>query len=84
MCGSLLARLRTPAPDLKTNDAFNREVEREYDRHELHQSVQTCIALLTHKKKKIYETLMKAIDDGNGGLFVLDCPAEQGRHSSCY
>ncbi|GBP58181.1 hypothetical protein EVAR_86343_1 [Eumeta japonica] len=41
MCGSLLVRLGMPAPDLGKNDAFNRELERkrDYDRHELSQSV---------------------------------------------
>ena len=56
------------------NDAFNRglEREREYDRYELDQSDQTNVALLNPQQKEVYDTLIKATDDGNGGLFFLD------------
>jgi hypothetical protein len=75
MCGSLLAKLGMPAPDRGMRDAFNRELGRgrEYDRHELDQSVQANVPLLNPQQKEVYDTLMKAID-GNGGLFFLDAP----------
>lgn len=81
MCGSLLVRLGMPAPDRGMNDAFNRELEREreYDRHELDQSVQTNVPLLNSQQKEVYDTLMKVIDDGNGGLFFLDAPGGTGK-----
>ena len=81
MCGSLLVKLGMPAPDRGMNDAFNQELEREreYDRHELDQSVQTNVALLNPQQKEVYDTLMKAIDDGNGGLFFLDAPGGTGK-----
>ncbi|XP_053949346.1 uncharacterized protein LOC128857621 [Anastrepha ludens] len=58
------------------NDAFNRELEREreYDLHELIQSVQRNVPLLNPKQREVYDTLINAIDDGNGGLFFLDAP----------
>ena len=70
-----------PAPDRGMNDSFNRELdrEREYDRYELDQSVQTNVPLLNPQQKEVYYTLMKAIDDGNGGLFFLDAPGGTGK-----
>ena len=79
MCGSLLLKLGMPAPDRGMNNTFNRELEHEYDRHELEQSVQTNVPLLNPQQKEVYDTLMKAIDDGNGGLFFLDAPGGTGK-----
>ena len=67
------------------NDAFNQEFECEceYDQHELYQSVQMNVPLLNPQQKKVYDTLIKATDDGNGGLFFSLMPlVELGRHSS--
>ncbi|GBP97984.1 hypothetical protein EVAR_69294_1 [Eumeta japonica] len=63
------------------NDAFNRELECEhdYDRHELSQSVQTNVPLLNPQQREVYGTLMKAVDDENGGLFFLDAPGGTGK-----
>ncbi|CAB3230310.1 unnamed protein product [Arctia plantaginis] len=84
MCGSLLIRLGMPAPNREMNDAFNRELEREreYDQQELDLVVQTNVPLLNSQQKEVYDTLMKAIDDGNGGLYFLDAPGGTG-HCSC-
>ncbi|GBP13165.1 hypothetical protein EVAR_93125_1 [Eumeta japonica] len=69
-----------PASDRGMNDAFNRELERErdHDRHELSQSVQTNVPLLNPQQKEVYEILMKVVDEGNGGLFFLDTPGATG------
>ncbi|KAF8789798.1 hypothetical protein HNY73_007708 [Argiope bruennichi] len=77
----LLVKLRMPAPDREINDAFNRELEleREYDRHKLAQSVQTNVPLLYPQQKEVYDTLMNAIDDVNGGLFFLVAPGGTGK-----
>ncbi|CAB3247106.1 unnamed protein product [Arctia plantaginis] len=81
MCGSLLIRLGMPAPNREMNDAFNRELEREreYDHQELDLVVQTNVPLLNSQQKEVYDTLMKAIDDGNGGLYFLDAPGGTGK-----
>ncbi|XP_050340250.1 ATP-dependent DNA helicase PIF2-like [Bactrocera neohumeralis] len=81
MCGSLLVRLGMPAPDRGMNGAFNTEIEREreYDPHELIQSVQSNVLLLNPKQKEVCDTLINAIDDGNGGLFFLDAPGGTGK-----
>ncbi|XP_053949398.1 ATP-dependent DNA helicase pif1-like [Anastrepha ludens] len=70
-----------PTPDRGMNDAFNRELEREreYDLHELILSVQTNVPLLNPKQREVYDTLINAIDDGNGGLFFLDAPGGTGK-----
>ncbi|AEE09607.1 putative DNA helicase [Cotesia vestalis bracovirus] len=81
MCGNLLIRLGMPAPYREMNDAFNRELEREreYDHQELDLVVQTNVPLLNYQQKKVYDTLMKAIDDENGGLYFLDAPGGTGK-----
>lgn len=79
--GSLLVKLEKPRPDRGINDAFNRELEREreYDRDALNQSVRTNVSLLNPQQKEVYDTLMRAIDDGNGGLLFLDAPGGTGK-----
>ncbi|XP_062525690.1 ATP-dependent DNA helicase pif1 [Bombyx mori] len=81
MCGNLLIRLGMPAPYREMNDAFNRELEREreYDHQELDLVVQTNVPLLNYQQKEVYDTLMKAIDDENGGLYFLDAPGGTGK-----
>ncbi|CAB3226684.1 unnamed protein product [Arctia plantaginis] len=81
MCGSLLIRLGIPDPNREMNDAFNRELERGrgYDHQELDLVVQTNVPLLNSQQKEVYDTLMKAIDDGNGGLYFLDAPGGTGK-----
>ncbi|XP_026463605.1 uncharacterized protein LOC113380822 [Ctenocephalides felis] len=81
MCGNLLIRLGMPAPCREMNDTFNRELEREreYDHQELDLVVQTNVPLLNCQQKEVYDTLMKAIDDENGGLYFLDAPGGTGK-----
>ncbi|CAB3258294.1 unnamed protein product [Arctia plantaginis] len=79
MCGSSLIRLGMPAPNREMNDAFNRELEREREYQELDLVVQTNVPLLNSQQKEVYDTLMKAIDDGNGGLYFLDAPGGTGK-----
>lgn len=79
MGGSLLPRVGMPAPNREMNDAFNRELEREreYDHQELYLVVQTNVLLFHSQQKEVYDTLMRVIDDGNGGLYFLDAPGIQ-------
>ncbi|XP_072380855.1 ATP-dependent DNA helicase pif1-like [Diabrotica undecimpunctata] len=81
MCGNLLIRLGMPAPNREMNDAFNRELEREreYDHQELDLVVQRNVPLLNYQQKEVYDTLMKAIADENGGLYFLDAPGGTGK-----
>ena len=81
MCGSLLVKLGMPSPNREINDVFNRELnrERDYDRDELYQLVQTNVPILNTQQKKVYDTLMNAIGSGNGGTFFLDAPGGTGK-----
>ncbi|XP_068628087.1 uncharacterized protein [Battus philenor] len=81
MCGNLLMRLGMPASNREMNDAFNRELERkrEYDHQELDLVVQRNVPLLNYQQKEVYDTLMKAIADENGGLYFLDAPGGTGK-----
>lgn len=70
-----------PALNREMNDAFNRELEREreYDHQELDLVDQTNVHLLNSQQKEVYDTLMKAIDGGNGDLYFLDAPGGTGK-----
>lgn len=52
MFGSLLVRLGMRAPNRGLNEAFNRELERERDHHELDLVVQTNAPLLNPNKRR--------------------------------
>lgn len=67
MCGNLLVMLGMPTPDRGINDANERELqrERECDKNSLTQLVRTNVPLLNPQQKEMYDTVMKAIDDGN-------------------
>ncbi|CAB3237853.1 unnamed protein product [Arctia plantaginis] len=54
-------------PDVRSTDA------------ELDLVVQKNVPLLNSQQKEVYDTLMKAIDDGNGGLYFLDAPGGTGK-----
>ncbi|XP_072395344.1 uncharacterized protein [Diabrotica undecimpunctata] len=70
-----------PAPNREINDAFNRELEREreYNHQELDLVVQRNVPLLNYQQKEVYDTLMKAIADENGGLYFLHAPGGTGK-----
>lgn len=70
-----------PSPDRGMNDAFEQELQREleYDTDALAQFVHTNVPLLNAQQKKLYDTVMNAIDSGNGGMFFLDAPGGTGK-----
>ncbi|EFN61253.1 Uncharacterized ATP-dependent helicase YHR031C, partial [Camponotus floridanus] len=81
MSGKMLNELGMPAPNRPMHDAFNREFERErqYDTNALSQSVQNKVPLLNQQQKTAYDTIIKAINDGNGGIFFIDAPGGTGK-----
>lgn len=81
MSNKLLIQLGMAAPNRPMHDAFNKELEREqqYDRNALSHAVQTNIPLLNPQQKYVYDTLMKAVNDGAGGFYFLDAPAGTGK-----
>ena len=62
-------------PNRPMHDPFNREFERErqYDTNDLSQSVQSG-ATFKSAAKTAYDTIMKAVYDGNGGICFIDEP----------
>lgn len=81
MSGNLLCKLGTPPPNRSMHDAFNRELEREidFDRVALSQAVRTNVPMLNPEQKQVYDELMQAVDNGNGGIFFLDAPGGTGK-----
>lgn len=81
MCGSALCKLNMPTPNHPMHDVFNRELqrEREYDLNALNEAVRVNVPKLNAQQKNVYDTLIKAIDDGNGGMFFLDAPGGTGK-----
>lgn len=81
VCGRLLSTLGMPAPNLSMHDSFNRELQREqdYDRDELAERVRTNVSLLNANQKNVYDSLMKIVDDGTGGIYFLDAPGGTGK-----
>ncbi|XP_008182252.1 uncharacterized protein LOC103309183 [Acyrthosiphon pisum] len=81
MCGSLLSTLGMPAPNRSTHAAFNFELQREknYDRDEQAERVRKNVPLLNAEQKNVYDSLMKVVDDGTGGIYFLDTPGATGK-----
>ncbi|XP_008181178.1 uncharacterized protein LOC103308839 [Acyrthosiphon pisum] len=81
MCGSLLSTLGMPAPNRSTHAAFNLELPREknYDRDEQAERVRKNVPLLNAEQKNVYDSLMKVVDDGTGGIYFFDAPGGTGK-----
>ncbi|KAF0712672.1 ATP-dependent DNA helicase [Aphis craccivora] len=81
MCGSLLSTLGMPAPNRSTHAAFNLELQREknYDRDERVKRVRKNVPLLNAEQKNVYNSLMKVVDHGTGGIYFLDAPGGTGK-----
>ena len=70
-----------PVANRPMHDPFNREFERErqYNTNALSQSVQNKVPLLNQQQKTAYDTIIKAVYDGNGGIFSIDAPGGTGK-----
>ncbi|XP_060864364.1 uncharacterized protein LOC132940673 [Metopolophium dirhodum] len=81
MCGSLLSTLGMPAPNRSRHAAFNLELQREknYDLDEQAEIVRKNVPLLNSEQKNVYDSLMKVVDDGTGGIYFLDAPGGTGK-----
>lgn len=81
MSGKILTQIHMPAPNRQSRDVLNRELEREraYNTATLQQQVQRNVPLLNEQQKSAYDQLLKAVDDGYGGLFFLDAPGGTGK-----
>lgn len=81
MTGKLLHDVSMPSPNRSMHDAFELELNREkdYDVNALAVEVQRNCSLLTPEQKAVYDILMKAVDDRQGGIFFLDAPGGTGK-----
>lgn len=53
--------------------------ETQYDSEALRETVQRNVLLLNQQQKYAYDTLMKVVNDGTGGIFFLDFPGGTGK-----
>ena len=65
-----------PVPNCPMHDAFNREFEREqqYNTNALNQSVHSKMPFLNQQQKTAYDKIVRAVYDGNGGIFFINAP----------
>lgn len=63
------------------HDALNQELSREtqYDTETLREIVHRNFPILNPQQKYTYDTLIKVINDGTGGLYFLDAPGGTGK-----
>lgn len=81
MSNKLLCQLGMAAPNRPMHDAFHQELQREksYDLNTLKESIQINLPLLNEEQKYVFDTLMKVINDGTGGIYFLDAPGGTGK-----
>lgn len=79
--GNTLNNLGMNSPDREMHQAFNRELERErdYDIETLSQTVRESVPKLNMQQKNVYETMMNAIRQKQGGMYFLDAPGGTGK-----
>jgi len=51
----------------------------DFDRDELAERVQTNVSLLNVEQNNVYDSLMKVVDDGTGGIYFIDAPGGTGK-----
>lgn len=76
-----LAQLGIIAPNRSTNDIYTREVHREqsYDINELNIFVQSNVSKLQTEQIRVYDKIMRAVNNENGGFYFLDAPGGTGK-----
>jgi CRISPR/Cas system-associated endonuclease/helicase Cas3 len=53
--------------------------EKSYKLNNLKELIQINLPLLNEKQKYVFDTLMKIINDGTGGIYFLDAPGGTGK-----
>lgn len=63
------------------HDALNHELQREqqYDIDALAETVRTNVSQLNQQQKNAYNTLIKAVNNGSGGIYFLDAAGGTGK-----
>lgn len=81
MANKVLPQLGMISPNRPMHAAFNQEMEREqqYDCNELSENLRFNIPKMNDQQKNAYDTIMKAVNDGSGGIYFLDAPGGTGK-----
>lgn len=76
-----LSQLGLPSPNRPMHDLFDRELHREqqYDPNELQTFVNLNLPKLNDRQRNVYETIMQAVQNNDGGLYFLDAPGGTGK-----
>jgi hypothetical protein len=76
-----LIQLKMTTPNCPKHDAFNQELKRETqnDSEALKETILRKVSFLNEQQKYAYDTLIKVVNDGNGGFFCLDEPVGTGK-----
>ena len=79
MIYKVLSQLGIPAPNRQMHDAFNQELQCEklYTRCIKGNNLNKCSAF-EPTTKYVFDTLMKVVNDGTGGIYFLDAPGGTG------
>ena len=67
----VLSQLGMPVPNCPMHDAFNQELLREklYNLNALRELLRINVPLLNPQPKYVFDTLMKIVNDGTGGIY---------------
>lgn len=81
MSNKVLINLGLTTPNRPLLYDSNHELNREqqYDRNSLNQAVLMGVPLLNQQQKRVYDTLMRVVNDGSGGIYFLDAPGGTGK-----
>lgn len=81
MANKVLSCLGMISPNRSMHNAFNHELEREkqYDTEALAEAVRTNVPKFNEQQSIVYDSLLQAVNNGNGGLYFLDAPGGTGK-----
>jgi len=81
MANKVLAQLGMISPNRPMYAAFNQEMQRkkQYYCNELSKNLRFKIPKMNDQQKNAYDTIMKAVNDGSGGIYFLDAPGGTGK-----
>lgn len=76
-----LSLLGLLAPNRPMHEAFNNELQREYqyETEALAEEVRTNVAKLNEQQKTVYDSLLQAVNNRIGGIHFLDAPGGTGK-----
>jgi hypothetical protein len=81
MSNKILCQLGMTAPNRQMHDVFHQKLQYEnyYDVNTLKESIEINLPLLNDEQKFVFDTLMKVINDGTGGIYFFEAPGGTGK-----